>query len=171
MELAVAKGASRAAFRAIRNRRRRPEDVDRRIPFAKYVALMRAGQELANDPALALHYGETNDMSDISIVGLIAYACETMLEAMVQLNRYGRLVVEFDGPKDRFKIVPKDGGFWAVDNRENPNDFPELTESTFRAHDLRPAPLRRDPDREGRACHASRRPPIARNMSASMARP
>ena len=106
-------------------------DVDRRIPLAKYVALMRAGQELANDPALALHYGETNDMSRISIVGLIADACETMAEAMVQLNRFGRLVVEFDGPKDRFKIVAKDSGFWTVDTRENPNAFPELTESTF----------------------------------------
>ncbi len=67
-------------------------DIDRRIPFAKYVALMRAGQELADDPALALHYGETNDMAQVSVVGLIAYACETMAEAMAQMNRYGRLV-------------------------------------------------------------------------------
>ena len=106
-------------------------DVDNRIPFVKYVALMRAGKALANDPALALHYGETNDMANISVVGLIAYACETFLEAMAQLNRYGRLVVEFDGPKERFRTVSKDAGLWIVDNRENPNDFPELTESTF----------------------------------------
>jgi AraC-like DNA-binding protein len=70
-------------------------------------------------------------MADVSVVGLIAYACETMMEAMVQVNRYGRLVVEFDGPQDRFAAVPKDGGLWAVDYRENPNAFPELTESTF----------------------------------------
>ena len=98
--------------------------------FQKSLTL-RAAKGLCNDPALALHYGETNDMSDISVVGLIAYACETMLEGMQQLNRYGRLVVEFDGPHDRFKIAHKDGGLWAVDNRENPNLFPELTESTF----------------------------------------
>jgi AraC-like DNA-binding protein len=54
-----------------------------------------------------------------------------MVEAMVQLNRYGRLVVEFDGPKERFSVVHRHGGLWGVDNRENPNDFPELTESTF----------------------------------------
>ena len=132
MELAVSKGASQAELLARSGIAAEDlTDVDRRIPFAKYVALMRAGQELANDPALALHYGETNDMSRISIVGLIADACETMAEAMVQVNRFGRLVVEFDGPKDRFKIVAKDGGLWTVDTRENPNAFPELTESTF----------------------------------------
>src|SRR5664279_2840162 len=108
MELAVSKGASRAEL-ALRSQIGADElqDVDRRIPFAKYVALMRAGQELAKDPALALHYGETNDMSEVSIVGLIAYACETMLEALVQVNRYGRLVVEFDGPKNRFAVTQK----------------------------------------------------------------
>jgi AraC-like DNA-binding protein len=50
---------------------------------------------------------------------------------MVQINRYGRLVVEVDGPKDRFAAIHRDGGFWAADTRENPDDFPELTESTF----------------------------------------
>jgi len=132
MELAVSKGASRVELVARSGIGiEELQDVDRRIPFAKYVALMRAGQELGNDPALALHYGETNDMSQNSVVGLIAYACETMLEAMIQINRYARLVIEFDGPKDRFSVAHKDGGFWAVDNRADPNEFPELTESTF----------------------------------------
>jgi AraC-like DNA-binding protein len=132
MDFAVAKGAARAELVARSGIGTADlADVDRRIPFDKYVLLMRAGKELANDPALALHYGEANDMADVSVVGLIAYACETMMEAMVQVNRYGRLVVEFDGPQDRFAAVPKDGGLWAVDNRENPNLFPELTESTF----------------------------------------
>jgi len=132
MALAVSKGAREAELAARSGIGvEELQDVDRRIPFAKYVALMRAGKELTGDPALALHYGETNDMSEISVVGLIAYACETMLEAMVQLNRYGRLVIEFDGPKERFGVAHKDGGLWAVDNRENPNEFPELTESTI----------------------------------------
>lgn len=132
MALAVSKGANPAEL-AARSAIGTDDlkDVDRRIPLAKYIALMRAGQELAGDPALALHYGETNDMAEVSVVGLIAYACETMLEAMAQVNRYGRLVIEFDGPKERFSVARKDGGLWAVDNRENPNDFPELTESTF----------------------------------------
>src|SRR5450432_3156370 len=54
-----------------------------------------------------------------------------MAEAMVQLNRYGRLVIEFDGPKERFKVTSRNGELWIVDQRENPDDFPELTESTF----------------------------------------
>jgi AraC-like DNA-binding protein len=132
MELAVSKGADQAELAArsgisVEDLR----DVDRRVPLTKYVALMGAGKALANDPALALHYGETNDMAQISVVGLIAYACETFAEAMAQVNRYGRLVVEVDGPKDRFSVAYKEGGLWAVDNRERPNDFPELTESTF----------------------------------------
>ena len=132
MDLAVAKGAS-AVELAARSGIDPSElqDVDRRIPLSQYVALMRAGQQLAGDPALALHYGESNDMAQISVVGLIAYACETMLEAMAQVNRYGRLVVEVDGPKQRFSVAHRDGGFWAVDHREDPNAFPELTESTF----------------------------------------
>ena len=132
MDFAVSKGAGRAELVARSGIGLADlADIDRRISFEKYVLLMRAGKELANDPALALHYGEANDMADVSVVGLIAYACETMMEAMVQVNRYGRLVVEFDGPQDRFTAVPKDGGLWAVDNRANPNAFPELTESTF----------------------------------------
>ena len=50
---------------------------------------------------------------------------------MAQLNRYGRLVIEFDGGPDRFRVEPREGGLWFIDQRANPNDFPELTESTF----------------------------------------
>ena len=132
MELAVAKGADQAQLLARCGID--PKDLadqDNRIAFTKYVALMRAGKEMCNDPALALHYGETNDMSQISVVGLVAHASETMGEAFAQLNRYGKLVIEFDGGPDRFSIAPDAAGFWMVDNRLNPNEFPELTESTF----------------------------------------
>jgi AraC-like DNA-binding protein len=132
IELAVSKGANGAALaERARIALADLEDQDNRIPFASYVALMRAGKELSGDPALALHYGETNDLAHISIVGLIGYASETMMHAFAQLNRYGRLVVEFDGPKDRFQLARRSTGLWIVDTRENPNDFPELTESTF----------------------------------------
>jgi hypothetical protein len=132
MELAVARGADPATLAASAGvEAEHLEDVDRRIPLTRYMALMRAGQALSGDPALALHYGETSDLAQISVVGLIAYACETFAEALVQLNRYGRLVVEVDGPEPRFSHVLRDGGIWLVDNRAAPNDFPELTESTF----------------------------------------
>jgi AraC-like DNA-binding protein len=132
IELAVSKGA-RAGVLAERAGIAPADlaDQDNRIPFANYVALMRTAKTLCNDPALALHYGETNDMSRISVVGLLGQSSETMLEAFAQLNRYGRLVVEFDGGPDRFRLERKQGGLWVVDNREHPNDFPELTESTF----------------------------------------
>jgi len=132
LELAVAKGADPAVLAARAGIDLADlADQDNRIPFAKYVLLMRAGQELAKDPALALHYGETSDMSEFSVVGLLSHACETFGEVMVQLNRYGRLVVEYDGGPKRFTVAADAAGLWLTDNRANPNDFPELTESTF----------------------------------------
>jgi AraC-like DNA-binding protein len=69
----------------------------------------------------------------VSIVGLIGQASATALEAFQQLNRYVRLIVETENQDggDRFRIQPRDGGFWLVDARTNPNAFPELTESAF----------------------------------------
>jgi AraC-like DNA-binding protein len=131
-DVAVSKGASEAAL--LERADIDPallDDQDNRIPFAKYVALMRAGKRLTGDEALGLHFGESNDLAQVSVVGLIGYAAETMLEAMQQMNRYGKLVIEFDGGPDRFRVAHEKGGVWMVDNRENANDFPELTESTF----------------------------------------
>lgn len=131
MDLAVSRGASQQALSAQSGIDPGTLlDQDFRVPFSQYMALMKAGQTLCGDPALALHYGETNDLSQISIVGLLGSASETLSDAMVQLNRYGRLVVEFDGPGDRFQTV-SDHGLWVVDTRQNPSEFPELTESTF----------------------------------------
>lgn len=106
-------------------------DQDNRLPFANYVALMRAAKELTGDPALALHYGEFNDFSDISIVGLITLAAETMLDAFTQMNRFAGLVIEVDCETNRFELKRDDNVIWLIDTRRNPNDFPELTESTF----------------------------------------
>jgi AraC-like DNA-binding protein len=133
IEFAVSKGASR---RALAERSlidpAACEDPDNRIPFAKYVALMRAGKEECHDPALALHFGEAFDCAEISIVGLIAGSCDTLGEAFAQFNRYARLAVEVElGAADRFQLDRQGGEFWMVDTRENPNDFPELTESTY----------------------------------------
>lgn len=113
-------------------------DQDARIPFAKYVALMRAGQALCGEPALALHFGEAFDIAELSIVGLIGGAAETMGDAFAQLNRYARLVVEVDVDIEgaaqngsRLALSREAGELWIVDHRARPNDFPELTESSF----------------------------------------
>jgi AraC-like DNA-binding protein len=135
-ELAASKGASRKAL-AERSGLSPAElqDPDNRIPFAKYVALMRAGKELCNDPALALHFGEAFDFADISIVGLIGRASETMAEGFAQFNRYARLAVEVEvdgaGCADRFRLERTAGQLSVVDARKNPDDFPEQTETTF----------------------------------------
>jgi AraC-like DNA-binding protein len=133
LALAVAKGANQAELAARASISVEDlEDQDNRIPLSKYIALTRGGAKLCNDPALALHYGETIDLSEISVVGMIGRAAETMLDAMAQINRFGRLVIEVDvGTQDRFQLDHKDNELWLVDTRPNPNDFPELTEATF----------------------------------------
>lgn len=133
IELAVAKGAS---CKTLTERSEidpaKLQDQDNRVPFAKYVALMQAAKELCQDPGLALHFGEAFDFEDISIVGLIGMASETMAEAFAQLSRYARLAVEVDcSETDRFTLKRIAGQLWIVDTRRNANDFPELTESTF----------------------------------------
>jgi AraC-like DNA-binding protein len=133
IELAVSKGASRKTL-ADRSRITNSDlhDPDNRVLFSKYVALMRAGQELCNDPALALHFGEAVDASELSMTHMVGGA-ENMADAIAQGNRYARLGVEVegDGTGDRFQLRRVEGQLWFVDARRNPNAFPELTESTF----------------------------------------
>ncbi len=133
MDLAVFKGASRRTL--LERSRIDPadlEDRDGRVPFDKYVALMRAGQELCNDPALALHFGEAVDVSEVSIACAVG-GVENIEGAFAQVNRYARLAVEVEGvgSGDRFEFLRRAGELWIVDARKNPNEFPELTESTF----------------------------------------
>ena len=108
------------------------EDLDGRISLERYLALIEAGKSLTGDGALALHFAVAIDMSEFSIVGLLAHASETMGEAMAQLNRYGKLVMEVDlGDEDRFRPVVRDNALWVEDTRQDPNAFPDLTESTL----------------------------------------
>jgi AraC-like DNA-binding protein len=133
-ELAVAKGADRSALAAAAGVELKTlQDQDARIPFARYVAIMRAGKALSGDAALGLHYGEQVDIADVSIVGLLGQASRTPLEAFQQLNRYVPLIVETDlgGQEVRFGLAFERGSVWIVDNRRNPNDFHELSESAF----------------------------------------
>lgn len=133
VELAVAKGVDRETLlRRAGISLETLSDRDNRVPLSNYVSLMRAGQDLSGDPALALHYGEAIDLSDISVVGLIGKAAPTLLDALGQLNRYGKLVIDVAlSTRERFERVICDGGFWMVDRRSDPDDFAELTEATF----------------------------------------
>lgn len=120
--LLAASGIDQAAF----------GNPDARVPLVQYAALMRAAQRLTGDPTLGLHFGAADDITQFSVVGLVAEAATTMAESIEQLNRYGQLVIEvrLDG-HDRFRMETREDGTWACDARLNPNAFPELTESTF----------------------------------------
>ena len=134
MDLALSKGADRSVLLGRAGIAAQDIlDQDNRLPFTRFKALMRAAKDQCGDPALALKFGETSLFSEMSIVGLISEAAETMGEALAQLNRYGRLVVEVAGlgEANRFGVVRGQGAFWLEDRRRDPNDFPELTESTF----------------------------------------
>lgn len=136
LDLAVRKGANKhALFERSGITPEDLEDQDNRIPLVKYAALMRAGKELTGDPALALHFGQAYDMSELTIVALMGAACETVGDAMTQMERFGRLMidVEVDDPRGRRLLFEheKNGQLWLVDTRKNPNAFPELTESSM----------------------------------------
>lgn len=108
------------------------DDHDNRIPLVNYIALLRGAKILCRDPAFALHYGDGVNLAEVSVVGLLGYACDTMLAAFAQLRRYSRLIMDLDlGSEDRFELVRDDDGHWIVDNRRSPNDYPELTEVAF----------------------------------------
>ena len=134
MKFAIAKGADAAALSAQSGIAPADvEDQDHRVPMPNYIALMRAAKELSGDPAIALHYGEEVDLSEVSIAGLIMNASADMREAFAQMNRFGRLAVEVEteAGESRFKHVLEEGALWLVDTRANPNAFYELTEVTF----------------------------------------
>lgn len=107
------------------------DEQDNRVPLSTYRALMRAAKEETGDPAFALHFGEAFDMSELSIVGLIGGACETVGEAFAAMSRYERLIADIDGREHRLVLTLEGHDLWLIDTRDNPNDFPELTESSF----------------------------------------
>jgi AraC-like DNA-binding protein len=136
MDLAVAKGADAAELlRRSGLDADALSDPDGRVSLARYKALMRAGQELSGDPALALHFGESVVITELSIVGLMGQACETVADAFALLGRFTRLAVdvELEEEANGQRIVMKRIGdaLWLIDMRKNPNDFHEITESSF----------------------------------------
>ena len=107
-------------------------DPHARVAFDKYVLLTRAAKALCGDPAFALHFGESVDLNELSIAGVLG-DISTIDEARMQVNRYGRLALDIEtvGGGDRWQIRRSSGQLWVMDTRQNPNDFPELTESSF----------------------------------------
>lgn len=132
-DFAVARGASMSRLlEAAGIAAAKLDDPDERLPLDAYNRLLRAAQTDTRDAALALHYAEATTLAEVSILGMIGDASRDMGEALVQLNRYVRLVVDVDlGPGERFRHEAMDGGLWLIDARADPDSFPELTESVF----------------------------------------
>jgi AraC-like DNA-binding protein len=122
-DFAVSKGADRAALLARAGISEAAlAHQDNRVPVANYVALFDAAAALTGIPAISLEYGKAVRMQEISIVGLICEACESVLEVPVQLNRYSELVVDEDRgsePAILMRGVGRDGGAWI----EGPSSF------------------------------------------------
>jgi len=133
LEFAVARGADRQTL--IAQSRLRPQDLaerDNRLPLATYLALIKAGIKLCDEPALALLFGAEVSMSDMSILGLIGNAA-TADEGLRQVNRYARLAI--DGGEGetahRLEFVQDDSGVWFKFASTLFADNPLLTESAF----------------------------------------
>jgi AraC-like DNA-binding protein len=109
------------------------QNPEARVLFSTFKQIMRSAKALCHEPALALHFGAESRFVDMSIVGLITHAAATMGEAFEQMNRFAKLAIEVDGHSEgaRFAIVRREDEIWIEDQRRNPNDFPELTESTW----------------------------------------
>jgi AraC-like DNA-binding protein len=134
LDFAVSRGADRQVL--IERSQIRPDDLedqDNRIPLASYMALLRAGIELCNEPALSLLFGEAVRMQDISIVGLIGVAFENVEAVRRQVNRYAPLTLDADdgGTADAVEFVRENGDVWMKFTGDIYVDYPLLTESGF----------------------------------------
>ena len=109
------------------------DDNDARVPLECYMALMRAAEARLNDPALALHFGESVGAMELSVVCLIGSACATMTESFAHMNRYARLTLDVEGTDggDHFRLRHTGEGVWMIDARSHVDMYPQLTESSF----------------------------------------
>jgi AraC-like DNA-binding protein len=108
-------------------------DQDNRIPLANYLALLKAGIELCNEPALSLLFGEAVPLQDISIVGLIGVAFDNVESIRRQVNQYAPLTFDPDegGTADAIEFVRENDDVWLKFTGSALADNPLLTESGF----------------------------------------
>jgi hypothetical protein len=111
LDFAVSRGADRPTL--IERSDIRPDDIehqDTRISLTNYIAMLRTGIELCNEPALSLLFCEAVKLQDISIVGLMCQAFENVEDCRRLLNRYSRLALDEDNgdTSDRMVFVRED---------------------------------------------------------------
>lgn len=108
-------------------------DQDARVPFDAYITLIRTAGRMTGDPALPLNHAVETQLERMTVVGLIVHSSASMPDAMNQLNRYARLMVEVDvmDGAERFSVDATEGEVWIVDNRPDPELTPEVTEAAL----------------------------------------
>jgi AraC-like DNA-binding protein len=132
-EFAVSQGANRAAL-LVRAGLSEEElaHQDNRVSLARYLALFEAAAELTRVPAISLEYGKAVRMQEISIVGLIGEACESVLDVPVQINRYASLIVDEERsgePAILMRGSTRDGGRWIEGPSAMFADHPVIAET------------------------------------------
>jgi AraC-like DNA-binding protein len=164
LDLAASKGVDRKPL--VERSGIDPEELeapDQRVALAKYVALLRKAKELSNDPALALHFGES-PFTETGVGCSIGDFAESGAEALALWNRYSTLSVDVhcDDLGERYVVSRRGRQVWLVDRRSNPNEFPELTELTILCMVCRSRQYVGD-DRFVRAIHVTHGPPPYRS--------
>src|SRR5262245_9215985 len=143
LEFAVSRGANRAMLLE-RSRLSLDdlEDPEGRTSLTTYIALMQAGIELCNEPALSLLFGEAVRLQDISIVGFLGETLSNVESGPAMMNRYARLALDPDdgGNANAIELVREGGDVWLKSGIEAYVDNPLLTESAFARNvcDMRP---------------------------------
>ncbi len=134
LDFAVSRGADRQML--IERSQIRLDDLkdqDDRVPLANYMALLKAGIELCDEPALSLLFGEAVMLQDISIVGLIGVAFDNVESVRRQVNRYAPLTLDPDdgGTADAIEFVRENGDVWLKFTTDIYAANPLLIESGF----------------------------------------
>jgi AraC-like DNA-binding protein len=134
LDFAASRGADRLTL--IARSHIHPDELlnqDNRIPLANYLAMLEAGIESCNEPALSLLFGEAVGLPDISIVGLMGQVAENSEDGRKQLNRYGRLAIDEDdgGASNPMELVREGSDVWVRSTSRLYVEHPLLTESGF----------------------------------------
>jgi AraC-like DNA-binding protein len=133
IDFAVINGANHGALLELTGLIEKDLEIDDgRLPLELFENVVRISKALTRTASLPILFASHADFSEVSIAGLIANSSRTMLDALVQLNRYSRLA--FDTPvagKHPLCFERTEAADWIVERRALPNPFPELTEITF----------------------------------------
>lgn len=134
LDFAVSRGADKLTL--IARSHIHPDELlnqDNRIPLANYVAMLEAGIELCNEPALSLLFGEAVGLPQISIVGLMGQLAINSEDGRRQMSRYGRLALDEDDgdASNPMEIVREGSDVWVRSTSRIYAENALLTESAF----------------------------------------